>query len=92
MGLNLEQGMKGFLPPRESYAVLRYHTHDDELKFCGTRNSFDEAKLIAETEWVMDETQYNDCPELKGQGIGFDYHVINSNGRVVHTVEKITIH
>lgn len=66
------------------YTVIKHHSLDRIALVFGESVTFGAAQFIADTGFLEDERNYNDCEELEGRGIGFSYLVFDPVGNLVY--------
>ena len=74
------------------YTVMAYYQLDKRLDVVGEKDIFslEGAIFIAESGIIEDE-RYNYCIKLRGLGIGLQYFVTDSKGKIIHRVKEITL-
>lgn len=75
----------------KGYIIIKNHELDRRAEVFGESDTLEGAQFIADTGFLEDEKDYNDCEELEGIGIGFSYLVFDKCSRLAYEKRRIEI-
>ena len=90
IGINLTNLCR-LIPINGKYVVIRHHELDRTSRFFAESVTLGGAVFFADSGFLEDEINYNDCEELEGMGAGFSYLVISPIGEIVYKKQRIEL-